>query len=329
MILGTQVMVGTRTPLRVSLFGGGSDFPDYINDRGHGAVLSFGISRYVYLFLKPRLDSQVRMAYSKVEVVNSVEELQHDIAKTCLLKSKITNGIEIHTIADISSAGSGLGSSSAFTVGLLNCIYTHTGKSVYSSYSLARDACEIEIEDLGQPIGIQDQYACALGGVSLLTLLPKYQVRAQKFYISFDFLPGSLCLFNTGKTRRAETILTEQKNNIPNSYEFLDYIRDSALKGSEYLVSKDFKSLGSLMHDNWQAKKQLSSTVSNPDIDSMYQLALSNGALGGKICGAGGGGYLLCVVLPENKAKLVAAMVDAGFPELPFEIDTFGTSRIL
>lgn len=327
MILGKE-FIGIRTPLRVSLFGGGTDFLSYIESSGFGNVLSFTINKYIYLFLKPRSDSKVRVAYSVNEEVEHAKDLEHDICRAVLLRTGLLNGFEIHSLADISSKGSGLGSSSAYTVSLLHAAYAYQESIRANPYTLANDACDIEIQDLGKPIGIQDQWATSIGNLNILRFTPG-NVAVSRLLVPHPYVESICSLYYTGNTRSADTILKEQSTNIPVSKDSLDEIRDSVTIASKLLSLQDTKSLGKLLDETWKAKKKLASSISSSNIDEMHSVAMSNGALGAKICGAGGGGYLLCISQPKNKEKLSEVMQSAGYPELKFTLDKSGTKRIL
>ncbi len=322
-------VIGIRIPLRVSLFGGGTDFPGYIEKRGYGSVVSFGIDKYIYLFLKKRRDSKVRLSYSVIEEVEDTSQLSHEICKTVLLERGITNGIEIHSMADISSKGSGLGSSSAYTVALLHATAV-LNESIYTTgYALASEACRIEVESMSKPIGYQDQWACALGNLNQLTIKDGDSVKVERLIGSSNYIESVCSLYYTGNTRIADTILSEQCNNLSVNLDLLDEMRSVALFSRSLIQDKKTKSLGLLLRECWDAKSKLSSSISTPEIDNMVSLSLENGAIGSKICGAGGGGYLLCISQPENKERLSSRMEANGYSELPFKIDIFGSNRIL
>ena len=296
-------MIITRTPFRVSFIGGGTDLADYYRVEA-GAVVSTAIDRYMYIVVNPSFDDTIRVSYSRTEIVKDVAEIRHPIVREALKLVGITGGIEIVSIADI-PAKTGLGSSSSFTVGLLNSLYAYKGV-LKSAEELAREACHIEIDILGEPAGKQDQYIAAYGGLRYIQFNPDETVFTEPIIYarkSKEELSRSLLLFYTGDTRDARSILEQQKANIsqPDKVVSLKKIRDLALelKGSlNSNASPDI--LGKFLHDGWQLKKQLAGDISNDKIDGYYQKAMSAGALGGKILGAGGGGFLL-LYCPEEK----------------------------
>lgn len=319
-------MIIVQTPLRVSFFGGGTDFPDYFNDEG-GCVLSCSIDKYIFVTVKQRFDSLLRIGYTKQEMVASVDEIQHDLIREALRKTGIANGIEITTMGDIPSAGSGLGSSSTVAVGALHALYSFRG-DLPTAEQLAREACEIEIDTLGKPIGVQDQYIAAFGGLRYFEFaksgvcserlqLPVAQVRR---------LNESLMLFFTGVTRKADNILKEQKDNIAERLASLRRLKEMVHQGRAALRDGQVDALGELLHGAWEEKKKLASQISNGEIDEMYAVARRAGAIGGKIAGAGGGGFLLLYCPPEKREAVRAAL--SQLRELPFQIEPDGSKVI-
>lgn len=320
-------MIIVQAPLRISFFGGGTDFPDYFNAEG-GAVLSCAIDKYIFVTVKQRFDHLLRIGYTKQEMVESVAEIQHELIREALRKTGIENGIEITTMGDIPSAGSGLGSSSTVTVGALHALHSYRGDLVMAE-QLAREACEIEIDLLGKPIGIQDQYIAAYGGLRLFDFQPGRQVVSERVAMERGALRRfneGLLLFFTGVTRKADTILGEQKRNIQDRRLLLRRMKAMAHEGRAALQAGQFEAIGALLHEGWELKKQLASQISNPEIDEMYAAARRAGAVGGKIAGAGGGGFLLLYCPPERREAVRGAL--AHLQELPFQIEQDGSKVI-
>lgn len=287
-------MIITKTPLRISFCGGGTDLPDYYL-KHRGAVVSAGIDKYIYITVNPKFDNKLRVSYSKTEIVAGVKELQHELVREALKIVGIKGGIEITSIADIPS-GTGLGSSSAFTVGVLNALYTYAGYRP-SAEELASQACQIEIDILKHPIGKQDQYAAAYGGLNYFTFNTDGTVTRKRIY--FDehnarLMRQKLMLFYTGMTRSADGVLKEQKANTVAKMKTLDFMRDQAGILYENLTTEGVnEKLGKMLHEGWLKKQTLAGTISNPQITEYYEKALRAGAVGGKLLGAGGGGFLL------------------------------------
>jgi len=320
-------MVISQTPLRVSLLGGGTDFKDFYMKEG-GAVLSLAIDKYIYVIAKERFDDKIYLNYSKKEIIDSVTEIKHELIRESMRKTGIRSGIEVTILADVPSEGSGLGSSSSVTVGLLNAFYAYQGVQVTAEH-LAREACEIEIDILGKPIGVQDQYIAAYGGICFFEFQKDGNIKVEKLPISSELkrkLVSNLLIFFTNKTRRSETILSEQKQNINNRLQELRKIRDLAYEAKEALLSGDIDKIGYLLHENWLEKKKLASNISDSEIDLMYEKAINAGALGGKISGAGGGGFLLLYCPREKQNAVRKALSD--YRELPFLLSRDGSKII-
>ncbi|PID86751.1 MAG: GHMP kinase [Chloroflexi bacterium] len=318
-------MIIVQTPLRVSLFGGGTDFPDYFNERG-GCVLSTAIDKYIFVTIKKRFDSQLRIGYTKTELVDNLEEIQHDLIREALRKTQITEGVEISTMGDIPTNGSGLGSSSTVTVGALHAMHTYIGE-LPSAERIAKEACSIEIDVLKAPIGIQDQYIAAYGGFRFIEF-SKNKVEINRIELDprhLWLLNNNLMLFFTGVTRQASSILAEQKNNIKDKYAVLDEIKNLAHVAYSELNAGNIDAIGSLLHEGWLLKRSLASQVSNGFIDDLYETARQAGAIGGKIAGAGGGGFLL-VYCPYEKQEAVRNALKLR--ELPFKLEADGTKVI-
>lgn len=320
-------MIITRTPLRISLFGGGTDFKDFYSQEG-GAVLSLGIDKYIYVILKERFDEKIYINYSKKEIVDKVSEIQHELIREAMKKTGIEGGIEISTLADVPSEGSGLGSSSSVTVGLLNAFYTYQGEQVPLK-TLARQACEIEIDILGKPIGIQDQYIAALGNLRFFDLRTDGEVTVEKVEIDERQkreLVSSLLLFYTDKTRSSSDILFEQKRNISCRVKELRKLRSLACEAKRHILDGDFDKIGELLDDGWRAKKKLATNITTEQIDRMYEKAITAGALGGKISGAGAGGFLLLYCPKETQNAVRDVLKEHR--ELPFLLSRDGSKVI-
>lgn len=293
-----------------------------------GCVLTSAIDRYIFVIIKERFDDKIRIGYTKTEMVDRIDEIQHELVRECLRKTGITHRVEISTMADIPSSGSGMGSSSTVTVGLLNAMYHYLGEPV-NAEQLARQACEIELDILKKPIGIQDQYIAAYGSQRYISFEKDGQVKVEPIGLDDENLRQlnrNLMLFFTNVTRQAETILTEQRKNLDSRLEILREMRKLATKGKECLLSQEFDDFGLLLHEGWQLKKQLASKISNSSIDRIYDIARKAGALGGKIAGAGGGGFLLLYCPPGRQNDVRKAL--RNFPELPFNLERFGTKVI-
>ncbi|MCE5307553.1 MAG: galactokinase [Acidobacteriales bacterium] len=320
-------MIITQTPLRISFFGGGTDFRDFFLHEG-GCVLSSAIDRYIFVILKERFDDKIRVGYTRTELVDSVDEIQHELVRECLRKSGIQRRVEVATMADIPSSGSGMGSSSAVTVGLLNAMYQYLNKPK-DFETLARQACEIELDILKKPIGIQDQYISAYGGQKFISFDTDGNVSLEPLALDEETvfcLNQYLMLFYTNISRKAETVLGEQRQNIKDRLDVLRRMKELALLGKRCLLSGALDEFGRLLHESWNLKKQLASGISNGAIDEIYSAALRCGALGGKITGAGGGGFLLLCCPPERQDRVRAAL--RGLPELPFGLERAGTKVI-
>lgn len=320
-------MIITQTPLRISFFGGGTDFPDFFLKEG-GAVLTTAIDRYIFVIIKERFDEKIRVGYTKTELVDDIEDIQHELVRECLRKVGIRKRVEIATMGDIPSSGSGLGSSSTVTVGLLNAMYQYLGEP-RDPETLARQACEIELEILGKPIGVQDQYIGAYGGQRYIRFCEDGSVVVEPLGLSRSDrhrLNENLMLFYTAVTRSAESILGEQKRHIEENLNELQAIKRLALRARECLLPGALDEFGLLLHDSWMLKKQLASKVSNAQIDEIYATARKAGALGGKIAGAGGGGYLLLYCPPAAQENVRQAL--RGLEELEFSFEQAGTKVI-
>jgi len=321
-------MIVTQTPLRLGLVGGGTDLPDYYVEHG-GRVLNCAIDKYVYVIVKQRFDDDIYVNYSKKEIVSSVEDLDHELVREAMLMTGVKHGVEITMLADIPSSGSGLGSSSSVTVGLLHALSAYQGRQ-FSGEELAEQACTIEIDLCGKPIGKQDQYIAALGGIRDLHFGPGPDVVANEIELSSidrRALQAQIMLFYTGITRSADTILRAQSANIPATLPQLNSLRDLAAATSEQLRSGDVEALGTAIQQGWETKRQLASGVSNEQIDRTVDQALEAGANGVKVTGAGGGGFLLVICPPERQRAVRHSL--RTLKELPIRLDRLGSRVVL
>lgn len=320
-------MIITKTPFRISFAGGGSDLPDFYEKYG-GCVLSTSINRYCYISIHPYFNSRYTLLkYSENELVEELPQIQHRIFN-CVLNEAQLHGVEITSTADI-PGGTGLGSSSTFTVGLLHTINCYRGKYL-SKGTLAAKACQVEIEKLGSPIGKQDQYAAAFGGLNFIRFHPDGGVSVSPIVMqpeTYQKLQENLVMFYTGDVRSANSILAEQKRNISSEEKAQNLQKMCALaedmKGA--LEHDDLSSFGSLLHKGWELKRTLASGITNPAIDEAYRTAMENGALGGKLLGAGGGGFLLFYCPPARQEQLRVALRMQPFP---FSFEKDGTSVV-
>jgi len=306
------IMIITRTPFRISFVGGGSDLEAFYSRR-KGAVLSTTINRYMYLSSHRFFEQdKIRVKYSRTETVGNIAELQHPIFRVAFERFKVSGGLEISSIADV-PAGTGMGSSSSFTVGLLHNLYAATGQQV-TKEQLAAEACDIEINLLREPIGKQDQYAAAYGGLNLFEFNPDGSVRVEPVQISrdnLDYLQDQLVLFYTGTQRSASEILQQQRENTSNkkgAFEALSEMVDLVYELKNVLVSGRIDEMGRLLHENWLLKKSLTGSISSGAIEQAYDTALKHGATGGKLLGAGGGGFLLFYCPKEKQSELIESL---------------------
>jgi D-glycero-alpha-D-manno-heptose-7-phosphate kinase len=321
-------MIITQTPLRIGLLGGGTDLPDYYREHG-GRVLNCAIDKYIYVIVKQRFDDEIYVNYSKKEIVSRVEDLEHELVREAMWMTGVTNGVEITTLADIPSSGSGLGSSSAVTVGLLHALFAYRGKQV-TAEELADRACTIEIDRCGKPIGKQDQYIAAYGGIRDIRFGPGDQVTAEELELPAAGrrdLQRHIMLFYTGVTRSANSILAEQTANIKTARDQLDVLRDLAGLATDRLRCGDVDAVGEAMRKGWEAKRQLATGISNPQVDKAVDRALEAGATGAKLTGAGGGGFLL-VICPMERQRAVRESL-ADMQEMPVKLDRLGSRVIL
>jgi D-glycero-alpha-D-manno-heptose-7-phosphate kinase len=320
-------MIITQTPLRISFAGGGTDFQDFYK-REEGCVLSTAINKYVFVIVKERFDQKIRVGYTRTEMVDHVSELHHELVREALRLTSVEKQIEIATMADIPTEGTGLGSSSSVTVGVLNALHHYLG-APKEPMTLAREACQIEVEILGKPIGKQDQYIAATGGLQFIRFRSDGTVVAEQVKLSDSVnrvLNDSLMLFWTNTSRKAETILSEQRDNIQSRMEVLRGLKQLAFEARILLEQGSLDEFGYTLHRGWELKKQMAGKISNNQIDELYAAARKAGALGGKITGAGGGGFLL-LYCPREKQECVRTAL-SGLRELPFDLERDGTKVI-
>jgi D-glycero-alpha-D-manno-heptose-7-phosphate kinase len=322
-------MIITKAPFRISFFGGGSDLAEYYRE-SPAAVLSTTIDKYMYISSHRYFEQDKVIAkYSMTELVTGAKELKHPIIREVLLKFGIDSAIEVASIADIPS-GTGLGSSSAFTVALLHNLHARQGRYA-TKEMLAAGACEIEIDLLREPIGKQDQYASAYGGLNVLKFLPTGQVNVEPVLLTADNqreFADSLLLYYIGKSRPASSILSEQKGNMAKADKraVLGKMVELVEQGREALYAGDIETLGRLLHQSWLWKRELASSISTGEIDTIYDHAIANGAMGGKVLGAGGGGFLLLMCEQNKQDCLRQAM--SHLREIPFKLENQGSQVI-
>ena len=320
-------MIVSRTPLRISFVGGGTDLPDFYEEHG-GAVVSTTVDKWIHVIVAPRFEGDVRVSYSKTELVDSAADVEHELVREAMRMTGIPRGVDIVTLADVPSHGTGLGSSSTVTVGLLNALYAFQG--VYKPpLHLAEEAARIEIDVLGKPIGRQDQYAAAVGGLNLIEFLPRGGgVRLEPVICPAETvkrLQRSLLLFYTGRERSASDVLSVQRSAIRDGQATaaLKRMRDLAFELRERLGAGDDDALPDLLRENWELKRGLADGISDLVVDRWYQLALDAGATAGKIVGAGAGGFLLLLASPERQDSVRAALPQLR--ELPLRFAARGT----
>ena len=325
-------MIVTRTPTRIPLGGGGTDIRSYASRYG-GFLVSAAINRYVYITVNRRFEDSIRVSYSKTEIADGVDKIEHPIVREALRLMGLSSGLEIVSIADV-PANTGLGSSGAFTVGLLNALHTFKRENV-SAGTLAEEASAILMDVLGEPIGVHDQYLAALGGMTCLAIEQDGTVQASPLATSdgiVEELEASLLLFYTGVKRSASEVLAEESRAISRGHDgvtaALHTVKEIGFRVKEALETGNLRRFGELLDQHWQSKKRLSTRVSSDRIDRLYELARRNGALGGKIMGAGGGGFFMFCCDNHNKARLREAMATEGLRDMRFAID-FEGSKVL
>jgi len=325
-------MIISRSPLRITLGGGGTDLPSYYRDH-EGFLVSAAIDKYVYVNVMRPFTEGIYLKYSQLEHVENIADVKHPIIRETLqMLGFKTPQVEITTLADI-PAGTGLGSSGSFTTALLKALYTHRKRHLHQE-ELAELACHIEIDRLGEPIGKQDQYIAAVGGVTCFTFHKNDKVTAEPLGTSMDTmfdLEDNLLLFFTGFSRSASGILKDQKvKSQQNDTEMLNnlhYVKDLGYRSRDALIDGKTELFGELMHEHWEHKKRRSGGMSNPKIDEWYEIGMKNGAVGGKLVGAGGGGFLMFMAHDRNKLR--HAMSHAGLEEVRFKFDFEGTKVVM
>ncbi len=303
-------MIMSRTPLRITFVGGGTDIPSFYRDHGPGAVISASINKYIYVIVNKKFDSKIRVSYSVTEIVDHVDQIRHPTVREALKFLGITGGIEIVSISDIPSRGTGLGSSSTFIVGLLNALHAYLGEHA-SPKQLAEEAVKIEREILQEPGGKQDQYMAAYGGIQMMEFFPDERVEVRPVIMSErsrDRLQNSLLLFYTGRERSSTEIHKNQAQAVVDKVNSYRIMKDLAYRTFDALSSDRVEDVGRMMHENWLQKKSLAAGISDSWIDALYDKAISAGAIGGKMIGAGGGGFLLVFAEPSAHERIASSL---------------------
>ena len=322
-------MIVSKTPLRMSFVGGGSDLPAFYREEP-GAVVSTSIDKHMYIAVNRKFDGRVRVSYARTEDVESARQVEHPLVREALVMTGITGGIEIASMADIPSQGAGLGSSSAYTVGLLHALHAYNNCYV-SKEALARMACEIEIERCGEPIGKQDQYAAAFGGFNLIRFHPDGAVAVDPVVMRPEIVTAfeaSIVVFYTGRMRSASEVLARQSAGLssPERRSMLRRMVRLAFDFKRELESGTLDSLGPILDENWRLKAQLASGITDPQIDAWHATAMAHGATGGKILGAGAGGFLMFVAPPEQHPRLGVALSE--LKRVSFRFERAGTQVV-
>ncbi len=323
-------MLISRTPVRASFCGGGTDLAAfYQNHPDGGAVTSLAMARYLYVTVNPRFDNSIRISYSSMEFVDDINEIQHELVREAMKSTGVTHGIEVTTIADIPSRGTGLGSSSAVTIGLLNALSSLAGNPM-SSEELAKEACRIEIDVLGQPIGKQDQYAAAIGGANTIGFLPDGSVSIDPLILSDNTkqrIENEFSLVYTGLTRSANSVLSKQKELTADRMEELSILRLQAFQVRSALEGGMLEEVGRLLEESWQIKRNLVDGITGELLDSLHEQLIDAGATGAKLLGAGGGGFFLVHGDTEIKTRLENSL-SSKHKILPLLIDSQGSTII-
>lgn len=316
-------MIISRAPLRISFVGGGSDIASFYH-HSHGAVVTTAINKYVYIAVAKQFDGRILINYSKTEIVTKVSDIENNLVREALKLTGVKGGIHITSIADVPAEGTGMGSSSSYIVGLLNALYAYQGKHV-NAERLAKEACKIEIDILKKPIGKQDQYITAYGGFQYIQFNPDGSVYVDPIICKDETkknLENRLLLFYTGITRSADPILARQTKNMA-SQEKIRRIMSKMVSIAEEmqkaLNKNNLDTFGEMLHENWILKAKMAEGVTNSQIDTWYKLALQNGAIGGKLLGAGGGGFLLFYAPKEKHNKIINALSDLKYQEFVLE----------
>jgi len=321
-------MIVTRTPLRVSLFGGGTDLGAYYEEH-EGAVLSLTIERSVSVIVRSRYDGDLVVNHERQERARDAAGIEHCIVREALRVAGVTSGADVTCLTDVPPGGTGLGSSSALTVGLLNALFAYRGEP-RNARELAELACRIEIEVLGEPIGKQDQYAAAFGGCREYRFHRDGAVSVDRVALSSEVelaLSHHVALYDTGRTRLAASVLADQRANVPRTTHHLHALKEAVGPGRRALMEGDMEALGRLLHRCWAHKKRLSAKIHDDELDRIYERALGAGAYGGKLLGAGGGGFFLFVCPPGRRDELRTALGEMR--ELPFQLEPRGSRVVL
>lgn len=323
-------MIVSRTPLRISFSGGGSDLPAFYREEP-GAVLSTAINKYIYITVNKKFDHQIRASYSITEMVDKVEDLKHELIREVLQLIGLRGGVEITSISDVPSRGTGLGSSSTYTVGLLHALYAYVTQHVGAA-RLAHEACQIELERCGKPIGKQDQYIAAYGGLQFIQFNPDESVFVDPIVCDSHTkqrLQERLLMLYTGVTRSANDVLKEQSRNMEHDRNKRAALRRMTLLARELrkaLCGNDLETFGEILHEGWVMKREMASGISNGQIDDWYARARRNGAKGGKLLGAGGGGFLLIYAEPDRHTDIVNSLPELRM--MPFKFEPQGSKII-
>ena len=313
-------MIISKTPFRISFCGGGTDLKEFYS-HGHGAVVSTAINKYMYITVNKKFDNEIRISYSKTENVKNVKDVKHGLVREAMKMTGVTQGVEITSMADIHSKGTGLGSSSSFLVGLLNALYAYKGEHKSAEF-LARKACEIEIDILKEPIGKQDQYIAAYGGFNYMKFNPDESVFVEPIICKKEIkecLEQNLLLFYTGIKKKANEVLNEQKENSKNKIEVLSTMSELAGELAKALNQGSLDEFGKLLHKNWMYKKELASGITNKSIEKYYEKAMKAGASGGKLLGAGGRGFLLVYCEKEKQKNVIDTLKELRTAEFKLE----------
>jgi len=322
-------MIISKTPLRISFVGGGTDLPLFYQ-KISGRVLSTTINKYIFVIIKKNYGDEVILNYSKKEVVKNINDIKNEYIKESMKTAGVDKGVEITVLSDIHTKGSGLGSSSSLIVGLLNALYHYKNDPKPLDF-LAKEACRLEIDVLGKPIGKQDQYAAAFGGFKIYTFNPNETVEVTPITldeVSLSNLESCLHLVYTGITRKSSTILEEQNTKTEINFEHLKKMSLMPLQVAEILEQNQYDAFGNYLNTAWNCKKQLANSITNPKIDLLYNKGLENGAIGGKLLGAGGGGFILFYVPPKNREIFIREF-SKTVKILPFKFESYGSRIIL
>lgn len=320
-------MILTKAPLRISFFGGGTDLPSFYRKHG-GAVLSVAIDKYMYIAINKTQHEYIRLSYSEIEQVHNHMDLKHSLVRNAIehYSDNYKTGLEIASFADVPTVGTGLGSSSTFSVALIKALSDLNAKSfTFLRHKIAEFACDLEIEKCGSPIGKQDQYAAAFGGMNHFRFNPTGTVSVTPISVLPD-LNENLLLFYTGRTRSANDILTKQ--NAEPKIDILRQMREQSNLGVHFLMSNQEDDFGALLHEAWKLKAQLVDGISDPELDNIYEEGILSGALGGKLLGAGGGGYFLFYCKQPQQTALIERMQKMNLVHVPFKFSLSGVDTV-